>query len=215
MIGMINREVDRGRVVLSRSSNTIPMFTEPKRDTSNEARLLLYCITRTVVTHKDNPPMSGIEQIIYCVGSRRFRHKLHLIDGCHNIKIHSESLKDCSFSCQMRKYDSLIIEQGDGNAPAPIMRAMNFLFRNIKDLRIYLDYIHITNHTYEEDINSIRALMKTAKDYKLWFINDMCQFMPARMQILRNILTDQGLDVDPDEIDHISKFPKAGNTSQL
>ena len=37
--------------------------------------------------------------------------------------------------------------------------------------------------------------------------------MPARMQILGNILTDQGLEADPDDIDTIMQFPKPQNKS--
>ena len=107
------------------------------------------------------------------------------------------------------------MQQGDCNAPATMMRARNFLFRNIKDLMIYLDDILIANHTYEEHINTIRAVMKIAKDNKLWFNKNKCQFMPARMQILGNILTDQGLEADPEKIDTILKFPKPGNKRQL
>ena len=59
------------------------------------------------------------------------------------------------------------MQQGDCNAPATMMRAMNFLFRNIKDLMIYLDDILIGTHTYEEYINTIRAVMEIAKHNKL------------------------------------------------
>ena len=39
--------------------------------------------------------------------------------------------------------------------------------------------------------------------------------MPARLQILGKMLTDQGLDADPDKIDTILEFPTTGNKSQL
>ena len=39
--------------------------------------------------------------------------------------------------------------------------------------------------------------------------------MRARMQILVNIVTDQGLEADPDKIDTIVKFPTTGNNRQL
>ena len=96
-----------------------------------------------------------------------------------------------------------------------MIRAMNFLLRNNKELMIYLDDIHIANHGYEEHINTIKAVMKIARDIKLWFNKNTCQFMPAGMQILGNILTDQGLEADPDKIDTILKFPTTGNKRQL
>ena len=96
-----------------------------------------------------------------------------------------------------------------------MLRAMNFLFRNIKDLIIYRHDNCIANHTYEEHINSIRAGMKIALDNKAWYNKNKCQYMPARMQILRNILTESGLEADPDKIDTILKFPIPGNKREL
>ena len=80
---------------------------------------------------------------------------------------------------------------------------------------IYLDDILIANHTYEEHINTIRAVMKIAKHNELWFYKNKCQFMPARMQILANILTDEGLEADPEKINTILKFPQPDNERQL
>ena len=39
--------------------------------------------------------------------------------------------------------------------------------------------------------------------------------MPTRMQILGNILIDQGLEADPHKIDTIKEIPKPENTRQL
>ena len=77
----INTELETGRVVPSKSSNAIGMFTQPKRDKPHEARFLLDCIPRNLVTHKDKTPMPSMEQIIDFVGSRPFRSKLDLTDG--------------------------------------------------------------------------------------------------------------------------------------
>ena len=111
----------------------------------------------------------------------------------------------------MGKYDSLVMQQGDCKAPTIMIRGMNVLFKNIKDLVIHLDDIRIANHTYEEHIKTIRAVMKIAKDNKLLCNKNKSQFMPERMQIFGNILTKQGLEADPEKIDTILQFPKPGN----
>ena len=191
------------------------MFTQRKRDKPHEARFLQDSILRNLVTNTDKIPMPSMEQIIDFVGSRPFRSKLDLTDGYHNISNHPESVKDTTFCCHMGKYDSLIMQQGDCNTPATILRALNFLFTNIKHLMSYLDYIFIANHTHEEHINTIRAVMKIAKDHKFWFNKNKCQFMSVRMQILGNSLTDQGLEADLDKIDTIQEFPKPENKRQL
>ena len=143
------------------------MYTEPKRDKPPEARFLLDCIPRNLVTHDDKTPMPSMEQIEEFIGSRPFRSKLDLTDRYHDIKIHPDSVSDSTFTCHMAKFDSLGMQQDDCNAPATMMRAINYLLREVKDQMIYLNDILIANHTYEEHINTIRQVLHMAKQNKL------------------------------------------------
>ena len=59
----------------------------------------------------------------------------------------------------MWKFDSLVMQQGDCNAPATMMSAMNYLFREVQDQMIHLDDILIANQTNEEHINTIRQVI--------------------------------------------------------
>ena len=52
----INTELETGMVVPSTFSNAIGIFTQPKRDKPHEARFLLDCIPRNLVTYKDKTP---------------------------------------------------------------------------------------------------------------------------------------------------------------
>ena len=95
-----------------------------------------------------------------------------------------------TFTCYMGKFDSLDMQQGDWNAPANVMRAMHYQFREVKDQLIYLDDILIANHTYEEHINTIRQVLQIAKQNKLLFYRHKCQFMPDKVAILVDYLTE-------------------------
>ena len=183
-------ELDTGRSVASKSSNSIGMFTQPKRDKPQEVRLLLDCITSMLVTHKDKTPMPSVEQIKDFIVSRRFTSKLDLTDAYHNIRIHPHSVSDSTFTCHMGKFDSLVMQQGACNAPATMIRAMNYPFREVKDQMIYLDDILIANHTYEEHINTIRQVLPIAKQNKLCLHIHKCQFMPDKLAILGDYLTE-------------------------
>ena len=118
-------QLDTGRIVPSKSSNSIGMFIQPKRHKPQEARFLLDCIPRNLVTHKDETPMPSMEQIEDFIGSRPFRSKLDLTDGYYNIRIHPDSVSDSTFTCHMRKFDSLAMQEGDCNVPATMMRPLN------------------------------------------------------------------------------------------
>ena len=115
----------------------------------------------------------------------------------------------------MGKFDSLVMQQGDCNAPATMMRAMNYVFREVKDQVIYLGDIFIVNHIYEGYINTIRRVLKIAKQNKLLFYRHKCQFMPDKLAIQGDYLTELELDADPDKVSTIQQFPKPDNRRQL
>jgi len=212
----VNKELEPGRIIPSKSLNTTIMFTQPKKD-GKEARFLLNCILRNLKTHKDRMPMPSINQIIDLLASKKFKSKLDLTDGYHNIRHHPDSVKHSTFSCHMGKFDSLVMQQGDCNAPATMMRAMNWLLREFigKTVMVYLDDILIGNDTYEEHIQTVRAVLKTLEKAKMWFNKDKCQIMPQRMELLGHVLHNNGLEADPEKIKKVVDFKTPTNRREI
>jgi len=120
----INKKLATGRMRLSQLDNCIWMFTILKTD-KKEPRLLIDCIPRNKVIIKDLTPLPNIKEIINWVAARKFKSKLDLTDGYHNIRLHPNLVKHNTILTHMGKFDSLVMLQGDCNAPATMMRAMN------------------------------------------------------------------------------------------
>ena len=158
--------------------------------------------------------MPSMEQIKDFIVFIPCRSKLDLTDEYHDISSHPDSVGDSTFTCHMGKFDSLVILQGDCNAPATKMRAMNYLFREVKDLRIYLYNVLIANNTYAEHLTTSRQVLQMAKQNELWFNRHKCQFMPNKRAILRDYLTERGLEAYPDKVNTIEQFPKPDNSRQ-
>jgi len=68
----INKELETGRIIPSKSLNTIIMFTQPKKD-GKKVRFFLNCILRNLKRHKDRMPMPSINQVIDWLASKRFK----------------------------------------------------------------------------------------------------------------------------------------------
>ena len=115
----------------------------------------------------------------------------------------------------MAKFDSLVMQHGNRNAPGTMMRGMNYPFREVKEQMIYLDDILMANHTYEEHINSIRQVLRITKQNELWFNRHKCQLMSDKLAILGDYLTEQELEADPVKVNSIQQFPKPDNRRQL
>jgi len=78
----------------------------------------------------------------------------------------------------MGYYRSCIMQQGDRNAPATMVRAMYEIFKDIvfKDLVIYIDDIIIFSDTYDEHVATLRKVLQRLLDEKFWLKASKCQF---------------------------------------
>jgi len=99
----------------------------------------------------------------------------------------------------MGYYRSRIMQQGDRNAPATMVRAMYEIFKDMvfKDLVIYIDDIIILSDTYDEHVATLRMVLQRLLDEKFWLKASNCQFFTKRLDILGHILTPDGLHMDP------------------
>jgi len=65
------------------------------------------------------------------VAARKYGSKIDLADGYHNIRIEEDSEQYSTFLTHMGYYRSRIMQQGDRNAPATMVRAMYEIFKDM------------------------------------------------------------------------------------
>jgi len=161
--------------------------------------------------------MPSINQIIDWLACKKFKSKLDLTDGYHNIRHHPASIKLATFSCHMGKFDSLVMQQGNCNAPATMMGSMNWLLRVFigKTVMVYLDDILIGNNTHEEHMQTVMAVLKTLEKAKMWFNKDKCKIIPQRMELLVHVLHNNGLKADPGKIKKVVDFKTPTNRREI
>jgi len=109
------------------------------------------------------------------------------------------------------------MQQGDCNAPTTMIRAMNWLLRELlgKTVMVYLDDILIGNHTYKEYIQTVRGVLKTLEKAKMWFNKDKCQIMPERIDLLEHVLHNNGLEADLEKIKKVVDFKTPTNKNEI
>ena len=133
------------------------MFTQRKRDRPKETRFLLDCRPRNAVTIPNHTPLPNIEDTIEVVLARPLWSKINITDEYYNIRIDSDSEEHTTFLCHMAHYTSCVMQQGDCNTPAPMVRAMNEIFPDMiyKELIIYIDDIIISSRNWEQHVEAL------------------------------------------------------------
>jgi len=130
----------------------------PKIDKPDEARFLHHLGAQNDNTYDDPPNISDQSNIINAVANAKFRSKIDLSDGYHNLHIIPEHEKHTAFETPFGVYRTRVMHQGNKNAPSTFQNAMNTLFQD--ELRIfvyiYIDDIIIFSKTYKEHVNHVR-----------------------------------------------------------
>ena len=127
-----------------------------------EPRFLIDCILRNEVIISDSILLLNIKEILNWTAARKFKTKVDLTDGYHNIRIHPNSVKHSTIVTHMGPHDSQVMQQGDKNAPATMIRVMNHLLRYQVDriCKIYIDDIIIATHTYAAHKKAVREVIR-------------------------------------------------------
>jgi len=117
----------------------------------------------------------------------------------------------------MGYYRSRIMQQGDRNAPATMVRAMYEIFKDMvfKELVIYIDNIIIFSDTYDEHVATLRNVLQRLLDEKFWLKASKCQSFTKRLDILGHILTPDGLHMAPKKRKKVLDFKVPSNRLEL
>ena len=92
---------------------------------------------------------------------------------------------------------------GFSNAPAAFQRAINYIFRDLDFVIIYLDDILILSKTEEEHIKHLRLVFKRLSEYNLKLRIDKCKFFAKELKYLGFILNACGIKPDPKYIEKV------------
>jgi len=104
----VNQELKTGILVPSQSTNCVFLFTKPEAN-KVEPRFLIDCIPRNEVIISDPTLLPNIKEILNWTAARKFKSKLDLIDGYHNIRIHPDSVKHSTIVTYMGLHDSEVM----------------------------------------------------------------------------------------------------------
>ena len=133
------------------------MLPQLERDRLVELRFHPDCRPQNVFRNRNHTPLPDIQQGMEFVAARPLCTKIDLRDRYQNICIDTESEVHITVLCHMGYYRSRVMEQGDSNVPATIVRAMNEIFRDIiyKHLIIYIDDIIISSRNYKQYMEAL------------------------------------------------------------
>jgi hypothetical protein len=207
-----------GRWKVSNCGNTTPMLLIPKVETDNlKLRVVVDLRARNANTKKMASPLPDMEGILRRVAQCKFRSLIDGQDAYEQIRVVPEHVERTAVSTPDGNMVSLVLQQGDCNAPATYQSLMNYLFSDYIGwfMDVYLDDIIIYSDTLNEHIKHVKMVIDVLKEQSLYLSANKMQLLKSELKVLGHIVDDNGIRMDPDKIASVLNWKTPTNRDLL
>ncbi len=207
-----------GRWKITPAGNTVPMMLIPKPGTNPPAmRVVVDLRERNKNTQKSTSPLPDMEGMLRRTASKPFRTLLDLKSAYEQIRIIPEHVDRTTVTTPDGNMVSLVVQQGDCNAPATHQALMNHIFSAYlgRFVDVYLDDIVIYSDTLLAHVEHVKIVLDILKREKLYLSPGKLHFIEPVLKILGRIIDDQGIRMDQNKVDSIMNWKTPTNRDLL
>ena len=86
---------------------------------------------------------------------------------------------------------------------------------NLKECLIFLDDILIFSESFEEHLNRLEAVFSRLRQHGLKLKASKCEFFKDRVRYLGHVVSQSGVETDPDKISALTEWPIPDNVKAL
>ncbi|XP_049288982.1 uncharacterized protein LOC125766930 [Anopheles funestus] len=167
---------------------------------------------------KDCFPMRNMEDQIDKLQGAKVFTTLDLKNSFFHVPIEKSSQKYTSFVTHTGQYEFLRAPFGLCNSPACFSRFVASAFRELiksGEILVYVDDLIIATNSEEENITTLKKLVKVASENGIDFNWKKSQFLKSEVEYLGYVIKDGAYRISPDKIKAIRSFPVPRNPKEL
>ena len=169
-------------------------------------------------TIKDAYTLPRIDDTIDTLLGAKFFSKLDLRSGYWQVEMKEEDKYKTAFSVgNLGFYECNRMAFGLTNAPATFQRLMERTMgeMNLRECLIFLDDILIFSETFEDHLERLEAVFSRLKQQGLKLKPSKCEFFKTSVKYLGHVVSENGVQTDPDKINALASWPEPNNVKEL
>ena len=149
-------------------------------------------------------------------GSRWFS-VLDLKSGFYQIEMEEADKHKTAFVCPLGFFEFNRMPQGITNAPSTFQRVMERCMGELKlkQALVFLDDLIIFSSTLEEHEERLMRVLNQLKEFGLKLSPGKCKFFQTSVKYLGHIVSEKGIETDPDKVAALKTWPKPNNLKEL
>lgn len=208
--------LDSGVIRESHSPYSSPVVLVRKKDGS-----LRFCIDFRKLnskTVKDAYALPRMEEALETMAGCSWFSTLDLKSGYWQIEIDEADKAKTAFTVgPLGFFECNRMAFGLTNAPATFQRLMEHCMAdlNFNKCIVYIDDIIIYARTFEEHLERLEAVFARLEKYGLKLKSSKCSFFKERVKYLGHVISQEGIETDPEKVSAIRDWPVPQNLDQL
>ena len=169
-------------------------------------------------TIKDAYNLPRIDETIDTLLGSKYFSKLDLRSGYWQVEIKEEDKHKTAFSLgPLGFFECNRMAFGLTNAPATFQRLMETCMgeMNLKECLIFLDDILVFSSTFEEHLERLEGVFARLEKHNLKLKPSKCEFFKSEVKYLGHIVSEKGIQTDPEKISALKTWPVPKNVKTL
>ena len=166
---------------------------------------------------KDNFPLPHIDILVDNTANFALFSLMDGFSGYNQIKMVPEDMEKTTFVTLWGTFGYKVMSFGLKNVGATYQRAMVALFHDMmhQDIEVYVDDIIAKSKSEEEHLVNLRKLFERLRKYQLRLNPAKCTFVVKSGKLLGFIVSQKGIEVDPEKVKAILEMPEPRTKRQV
>ena len=169
------------------------------------------------LTIKNKYPLPRINDLFDQLKCASIFLKIDLRSGYHQLRIKDVDVHKTAFRTRYGHYEFLVMPFGLTNAPAAFMDLMNRVFRPYVDqfVVVFLEDTLVYSKDQERHDTHLRVVLESLRKEQLYAKLSKCEFWMNEVSFLGNIVSKEGIRVDPKKIEVVVEWKPPRNVTEV
>ena len=185
-------------------ANIVPV---PKKD--GKVRMCVDYRDLNKASPKDDFPLPHIDMLVDNTAKFNVFSFMDGFSGYNQIRMALEDMEKTTYITPWGTFCYRVMPFGLKNAGATYQRAMTTLFHDMmhKEIEVYVDDMIAKSQTEENHVEDLLKLFQRLRKYRLRLNPNKCTFSVRSGKLLGFIVSQKGIEVDPDKVKAIQEMP--------
>ena len=209
--------LEKGYIVPSASPFGAAVMCIPKAGQPGKYRMVIDYRRLNALTVADRFPLPDIQELIDEIGTKNYKYwcSFDLCSGFFNVPILEEHRERTAMSTPLGTYEWRVLPMGLKNAPSIFQRNMNRIFKDLPDVRCFVDDGVVGGETLEQLYLNVRQVLEVLQKNQMVVKRSKLQFFKTSLKFLGHNISREGVSPQAEKVEAVRNWPLPTTKSHL